>query len=61
MYSVATMIFYALRAPPSFSRETTAHGENGVFDNHKNYDYKYRESPPSIKVTRNLLVCKSLG
>ena len=43
------------------SGETTARGENGVVYSHKIYDYKYQESPPSIKVTRNLVVCESLG
>ena len=61
--SVATAIFfYALRAPPinPVSGETTARGENGVAYSRKIYDYNSKESPPSIKVTRNLLVCESL-
>ena len=54
-------VFFALRAPLSLSGETTARGENGVLYSRKIYDYNDKESPPSIKVTRNLLVCESLG
>uniref|UniRef100_A0A6N2MM16 Uncharacterized protein n=1 Tax=Salix viminalis TaxID=40686 RepID=A0A6N2MM16_SALVM len=33
----------------------------GVVYSRKIYDYNYKESPPSLKVTRNLVVCESLG
>ena len=50
--SVVTMIFYALRAPPSLFGETTARSENGVICSRKIYDYNSKESPPNIKVIR---------
>ena len=48
----ATVIFDALRDPPSPSGETTVCGENGVIYSRKIYDYNSKESPPSITVTR---------
>ena len=63
LLSIVTMISLCASRPaiPKIW-ETTARGENGgfFFYSRKNYDYKYKESPPSIKVTRNLLVCESL-
>ena len=52
---------FAPRRHPFDSGETTVRGENGVVYSRKIYDYNSKESPPSIKVTRNLLVCESLG
>uniref|UniRef100_A0A6N2N7Z0 DEAD/DEAH-box helicase domain-containing protein n=1 Tax=Salix viminalis TaxID=40686 RepID=A0A6N2N7Z0_SALVM len=51
---VATTIFYALRAPPSTldSWGQRRAVKNGVVYNRKIYDYNYKESPPSITVTR---------
>ena len=52
---------FAPRHHPCDSGETPPRGEDVVVYSRKIYDYNSKESPPSIKVTRNLLVCESLG
>ena len=63
MGSVATAIFRASRPaiPRDLGRQRRAVKMEGVLYSRKIYEYNSKESPPSIKVTRNLVVCESFG